>query len=89
MFEKIKPNWLYGFRLLTTISNKYLWYKSNRYVGRAFVFAGIILIFGALFLYFFELNLSILEKTWVLLFLTLIPMIIILIAGLMYLKKQK
>jgi uncharacterized membrane protein len=87
MFEKIKPNWLYGFRLPSTVSNKGVWYPVNRYVGRGFVFAGIIVILSNLFLYMSDLNLTILEKTLVLLFLTLIPIIIIIIAGLVYLKK--
>ena len=32
------------------MSNKEIWYKSNKYLGRDFIIAGIILIIGSLFL---------------------------------------
>jgi len=44
---KIKPNWLYGFRLPKTLSDEDICYKTNKYVGRDFIFAGILVIFGS------------------------------------------
>jgi len=59
LLEKIKPNALYGFRTPKTRSSDEIWYKINKYVGRDFVVAGIIvtlcspflLIFGSSFNY--------------------------------------
>ena len=87
MFNKIKPNWLYGFRLPSTVSNKELWYPVNRYLGRGLVIAGMILVIGTLFLFMIDLGLSFLDKTLVLLFLLIIPLAAAIIGGFLYLKK--
>ena len=47
LLGKIKPNWLYGFRLPKTLSDEDICYKTNKYVGRDFIFAGILVIFGS------------------------------------------
>ena len=44
LLGKIKPNWFYGFRTSKTMSNKEIWYKSNKYFGRNLIIIGIILI---------------------------------------------
>jgi len=87
LLEKIKPNWFYGFRTPKTMSNKEIWYKSNKYLGRDFIIIGIILIVGSLFLLTPVNGFSIEEIAYIELFLTLIPIIIVLIRGFAYLKK--
>ena len=87
LLEKIKPNWFYGFRTPKTMSNKEIWYKSNKYLGRDFIIIGIILIIGSLFLLLPGISFSLAEIAYIELFLTLIPIIIVLIRGFVYLKK--
>ena len=87
LFEKVKPNWLYGFRLPKTLSNDEIWYKSNKYVGREFIVAGIVVVFGSLFLLVFKSSFSIIEITWMGASLLTIPLIVVLIKGVIYLKK--
>jgi len=88
LFGKIKPNWIYGFRLPKTLSSDEIWYKSNRYVGRDFVITGIVVTLGSLFLYIFRFSFSIIEITWIGVSLLIIPLIVVLIRGVIYLKQQ-
>ena len=87
LLEKIKPNWLYGFRLPKTMSNKEIWYKSNKYVGRDLIIAGVIVIIGSIFLLIFRsiFPLEIIVFTGS--FLIIIPIVAVLFRGLSYLKK--
>lgn len=89
LLEKIKPNRFYGFRTSKIMSNKDIWYKSNKYLGRNFIIIiiGIILIAVSLFLLISANGFSIQEITYIELFLTLIPINIVLIRGVAYLKK--
>ncbi len=87
MFEKIKPNWLYGFRLPKTVSNKKIWYLVNKQAGKDFVISGIILTITSLILLQINTNLDILTITTIQ---TLIMMILITITiarGLILIKK--
>ena len=87
LLEKIKPNWLYGFRLTKILSNDEIWYKSNKYVGRDFIIAGIIVIFSSLILLVLTSCLSVIEITMISPLLLIVPLIIIWIRGLIYLHK--
>jgi len=87
LFEKIKPNKLYGFRVKKTLSDENIWYKSNRYVGRDFIITGIILVMSSLYLLIFQMDFSILELTIISLILTLVPIFLILFRAFSYLKK--
>jgi len=89
MFGKIKPNWLFGFRLPSTVSNKEIWYPVNRYLGRGLVVAGMIVLIGTLFLCMVDLGLSLVDKTLVLSFLLIIPLSVAIISSFNYLKKLK
>lgn len=87
LFEKIIPNWFYGFRLPKTMSNKEIWYKTNRYVGRDFIVAGIIVIIAALVVLMFQINFNVIATTFILTIVLIVPIIVIIIRGLIYLKK--
>jgi uncharacterized membrane protein len=89
MFDKIKPNWLFGFRTLSTVSNEEIWYKINRQVGKDFIIAGIILILGILFLIVLLPGISVNEITLAALFLITITVAAVIIRGFVYLKKLK
>ena len=40
----VPPNTVYGVRTEKTLSNKELWYKVNKYSGRDFALAGVVLV---------------------------------------------
>ena len=88
LLGKVKPNWIYGFRLPKTLSDDETWYKSNRYVGRDFVVAGIIVILGSMFLLVLNQSFTVTEITQIGVPLLVVPPIIILIRGMVYLRKQ-
>jgi len=52
MAKKIKPNYLYGFRVEKTIENPEIWYAVNRYAGKRLFVTGICFTVGALAFYF-------------------------------------
>jgi len=87
--EKVKPNWLYGFRLPSTLSKEEIWYKSNKYVGRDFVVTGILVVFVSLLLIFLKSSFSVFEIILISIFLLTLPIIIIIIRGVIFLKKLK
>ncbi len=43
ILEKIGPNPFYGFKTKKTFSNKEIWYKANKYLGKVLLIAGIII----------------------------------------------
>jgi len=87
LLQKIKPNLLFGFRLPKTLSSEEVWYKSNVYVGRDFIIAGIVVVTGSLILLAFISELTILMLTWIAVILLTVPMIAVIIRGVIYLKK--
>jgi len=83
--EKVKPNWLYGFRVSKTVNNPEIWYKINKNMGRDFIIAGFILSIGSLIISL--LNFSTIEIVAVGLLLIFIPIVIIIIRCFALLKK--
>jgi uncharacterized membrane protein len=41
---KVKPNSFYGFRIAKTLNDESVWYKVNRFAGKAFIGSGIVII---------------------------------------------
>jgi len=87
MYEKVKPNGLYGFRLPKTISNKKIWYPVNKQAGKDFVISGIILTITSLILLQINTNLDILTITTIETLLMMILIAIIIARGLILIKK--
>lgn len=87
LYGKIKPNIWYGFRTPKTRSNDEIWYKANKYVGRDFIFAGIIFTIVSLFLLIYRSNFSIIEISWIGIVLLITIIIVILLRGFIYLNK--
>lgn len=87
LLEKVKPNALYGFRTLKARSSDEIWYKANKYFGRDFLIAGIVVTICSLFLLVYGSNLSVIEISWIGLLLLTIPPVVILVRGFIYLKK--
>jgi len=94
---KIKPNRLYGFRTKKTLSDEKIWYPANKYAGKIMIITGIIISIASLAVYLIFTNINLFigipEKTiqimlniiW--LAIIMLPIIIMIIASLLYLKK--
>lgn len=54
VLEKIPPNPWYGFRVSKTMSNKEIWYKANKYMGKDFILLGSIMIVYNVMLVLFQ-----------------------------------
>jgi hypothetical protein len=52
IYGKIKPNYLYGFRVPATLENPDLWYPVNKYAAKRLLIAGLVMIAAAIGLYF-------------------------------------
>jgi uncharacterized membrane protein len=89
LFNKIKPNWFYGFRLPSTVSNEKVWYKINQYFGRDMIISGIIIVLLTFFLMLFKLNLLIIEIFTFLIVILHILIITIIVRAYFFLKSIK
>ncbi len=51
MFNKIKPNWWYGFRTPASVKNPEIWYPVNQAAAKQSIVLGILMIIVSLGLY--------------------------------------
>jgi len=49
--RKVKPNWIYGFRVPQTLNDPVLWYAVNAHFGRRLLVIGLATALAALLLY--------------------------------------
>ena len=84
--EKIKPNQLYGFRVKKTLSNKDIWYKSNKYTGKDLIIAGFVVGIGSFIVLLFIEEFNIVEISLFGLILLLGPLTIVVIRALNYIQ---
>jgi hypothetical protein len=49
--RKVKPNWLYGFRVPQTLNDPEVWYEVNAHFGRRLLVTGVATTVAALLLY--------------------------------------
>ena len=87
LYEKIKPNWFYGFRLPKTVNNEDIWYNINKYTAKDMIISGIVIIIGMLILLLFKSSVSLSQIVLIGTILIVITLIIFFIRGLNYLKK--
>ncbi|HPS55076.1 MAG TPA: SdpI family protein [Sedimentisphaerales bacterium] len=86
LFNKIGPNYFYGFRNKKTLSNKEIWYKANRFMAKCLIIAGAVILTTGILLTFIKTAACI--CTGVITILTIIiPTSIAVIMSMMYLKK--
>ena len=48
---RVKPNWIYGFRVRKTIENPDIWYPANAYAGKWLLGCGVMTVVAALGFY--------------------------------------
>lgn len=48
---RVKPNWIYGFRVPKTVNDPDVWYQANAYAGKWLLFTGVVTLAAALGLY--------------------------------------
>ena len=87
LYEKIKPNRFYGFRLPKTVNNEDIWYNINKYTAKDMIISGIVIIIGMLILLLFKSSVSLSQIVLIGTILIVITLIIFFIRGLNYLKK--
>ena len=51
ILRKIKPNYLYGFRVPKTLNDEEIWYAANAYAGWYILWTGIALLVSAIVFY--------------------------------------
>ena len=85
--EKIPPNKWCGFRTKKTLSDKEIWYKANKYMGKELLKAGCAIIAMALLLFIFKSRLPAKYGEIVFLVIITIPVAITLVKCLLYLRK--
>jgi len=85
--EKIKPNKLYGFRLEKTLSNKKIWYKANKFVGKDLINSGILIVIISLLILTVNQKIPFIYIALIELLIVIIPVIIIITRGMNYLNK--
>ena len=44
LYERIKPNQLYGFRTRKTLSDENIWYKANKYMARDMIILSSLML---------------------------------------------
>jgi len=93
VFQKIKPNYFYGFRTKKTLSDEKIWYPANKYSGKTLIYAGVVMTIVSFVLYLLTTipqYANIFNKT-IIIILTIIilsvPLIVSIIASFIYLKK--
>jgi uncharacterized membrane protein len=52
LFEKIRPNPLYGFRVPQTLDTPEVWYTVNKHAAKWLIFAGASFVLTSIILYF-------------------------------------
>ncbi len=90
ILEKIKPNNFYGFRTKKTLSDENIWYKANKYSGKTMLIAGIIIVISASIVYFVSLKINLFSDLFIIVIwssIFMLPMIVMIIASFLYLKK--
>ena len=86
LYEKVKTNWIYGFRIKKTLENEEIWYKANKYSGRDLIISGSVVVIFSLFIIIFKDNLDIGAVGLLGGCILLVSIIIVLIRGLIYIK---
>jgi len=84
---KIPPNYYYGWKTRKALSNEETWYKMNKYFGKDFLVAGLVILAGSFVLLIFSNGLSastILKVSLILLF---VPAVATFFKGLWYQRK--
>ncbi len=83
---KIPPNHWYGFRTRKTLSNKEIWYKVNKYMGKDLAILGCLMVLYNLVLFIFKPTVLSFEPTGNMILLVG-GVVVVLVRSLLYLKK--
>ena len=83
---KIPPNHWYGFRTRKTLSNKEIWYKANKYMGKDLAILGCLMVLYNLVLFIFKPTVLSFEQTGNMILLVG-GVLVVLVRSLLYLKK--
>jgi uncharacterized membrane protein len=89
LFNKVKPNQWYGFRTPKTLSDPEIWYKANKYMAINMFIAGIFIMTVFIILPTLEnhFNPNMGVSIALFYFIIMIPIFIVIIRSLLYLRK--
>ena len=91
ILEKVKPNSVYGFRTVKTMSDEKIWYPANKYSGKLMIITGMIMILASAILLCTNFGKAMPNAKTIVplvaLAVMLIPIIFMIIASVLYLKK--
>lgn len=87
ILRRVPPNWIYGFRTTTTLSNKEIWYKANTFAGKLLLGAGIVALILAYILWLLRETLSLVLIQVVSVAGIVVPLSVVLLASLLYLRR--
>ena len=45
---RVKPNWIYGFKVRKTVENPGIWYPANAYAGKWLLGCGVLTVVAAI-----------------------------------------
>jgi uncharacterized membrane protein len=86
IFGKIKPNYLYGFRIPATLDNPDLWYPVNKFAAKHLLIAGLVMIAAAIGLFFWP-GISVDTYAYAYLGVFIVVMTIVIIQCVIYLRR--
>lgn len=49
---RVRPNWIYGFKVRKTVENPEIWYPANAYAGKWLLGCGVLTVAAAIAFYF-------------------------------------
>lgn len=87
IFEKVKPNNIYGFRTSKTLSNEVVWYKANKFSGYALLIAAIVSLVSLLLKLFYPNLIPLSENPYFEVVVFTVPILISVVVSFIYVSK--
>lgn len=87
--QKVKPNYIYGYRTLKTLSNERIWYAANKYFAKLFIISGIVTTSASLILFATAGNMDFIVTNFVLVIIVALPLAVSIIMTERYIRRLK
>jgi uncharacterized membrane protein len=83
---KIKPNYLYGFRVPATLEDPDLWYPANKYAAKGLLIVGLVMIGAGICLSYWP-GISVDSYAWACLGVFVLSFSIVLVQSFRYIRR--
>ncbi len=87
--QKIKPNYIYGYRTRRTLSDERIWYAANKYFAKLFIISGIVTTSASLILFLIAANIDIIIANLLLVLIVALPLAVSIIMTERYIRGLK